>query len=86
MISAGTLRRGALLVSEDQALAEQVRGFLEEDARFSLEMAASYDQARQLLELRRPHAVMIDLRRSSAAENPTPLLRKLAEGGAPASR
>jgi DNA-binding NtrC family response regulator len=83
MISAGTLRRGALLVSEDQALAEQVRGFLEEDARFSLEMAASYDQARQLLELRRPHAVMIDLRRSSAVENPTPLLHKLAEGGAP---
>ncbi len=42
MISAATPRRDALLVSEDQSLAEQVRGFLEEDARFSLEMAASY--------------------------------------------
>ena len=83
MISAATPRRGALLVSEDQSLAEQVRGFLEEDARFSLEMAASYDQAEQLLELRRPHAVMIDLRRSAAGENPTPLLHKLGKRGSP---
>ena len=35
------------------------------------------------MELRRPHAVMIDLRRSSAAENPTPLLHKLGKGGVP---
>ena len=83
MISAATPRRDALLVSEDQSLADQVRGFLEEDARFSLEMAASYGQAERLVELRRPHAVMIDLRRSSAAKNPTPLLHKLGKGGVP---
>jgi len=54
---------------------------LEEDSQSYVRTASSYREAEQLLEHRRPEAVLIDFRRAGTGECPTPLLDQLGKPG-----
>lgn len=74
---------GALIVSHDPALVEQLRGALDADLGARVQMAATFHDAEDLLEGWRPAAVLIDFRRTGAGEDPTPLLDRLGRQGGP---
>lgn len=67
----------SLIVSHDGSLVEEIRSALGEG--IAARAVGSFREAEVLLESWRPAAVVVDLRRATAGENPAPLLQQLGK-------
>ncbi len=81
MPSPAPVSGNTLIVSRDPALAGQLRDLLEREHQCRIELARSYREAESILCRQRPATVFLDLRGSATREDPSPLLKRLSEGG-----
>jgi DNA-binding NtrC family response regulator len=73
---------GTLVVSDDPALARNLRDMLEQDHRREVAVAASFQEAETILDQQLPETVFIDVRKAQAGKGPAELLKRLGERGA----
>ena len=80
-VSSTAFSGNTLVVSSDRALAGRLRGILEKDHQCRVELAYSFGEAEAMLETKSPQTVFLDLRTSSAGEDPSRLLHHLSQRG-----
>ena len=79
--SATLPRSSTLVVSDDPALAENLRMILERDHRRQVMVVGSFHEAEAIVDQQTPETIFIDFRKARVGEDPGALLRQLGQRG-----